>query len=162
MYLLPRGKSHLLRKATALAWLWRVFLMLVDRTWGMPQPGKSPEGANPCQTEPAVSAGTWVGVCNKTLWKHTWTWPCPYLWTCKMISAGNFLTFPFMCQIKTETNQIKQRALKARLAAVQTVNLSHGGKKIIKQSVCSAALQLLHHTVWHSFPFSVRFEADKC
>lgn len=150
--LVPRRESHLLRKATALALLWWAFLMLVNRTWRMLQQGKSAEGANHCWTKlTKLALSAWhLGWCLwQILWKHKWTWPCPYLWACKMISAGNFLAFPFMCQIKTETNQIKQRALKAWLAAVQTVNLSHGRKKIIKQSVFFAALQLLHHMMWH-------------
>lgn len=135
MCLVPRRKCHLLRKATALALLWWVFLMLINRM-------KNTEATQiswRCKPLPDETLcclrGTWVDVCKEILWKHKWTWPCPYLWTCKMVSAGNFLTFPFMCQIKTETNQIKQHALKAWLTAVQTVNLSHGRKKTIKQSV---------------------------
>lgn len=64
-----------------------------------------------------------------------------------------------MCQMKTDT---KHPVLKAWLTAVQTVNLSYARKKKSKQSVFCAGLQPLYHMMWHSFPNSVYFEADKC
>lgn len=105
VYFIDAGKQHKNTPATQISCSW-----------------------NHCSTNPHAVC-TVLYVCNVILQKCEWTWPHPQLWTCKTIPAWNFLTFPFMCQIKSETNQIKQRGLKAWLTAVQTVNLWHEGEK---------------------------------